>query len=90
MSSEKWTCLKYYRQANPDGSGNVRLDEVTIGEEGRIVYLRGYGFVRVFRTVSRHRGLRTEIGWYEAKTAIVREAVRRYLRQPTYYLNPTA
>lgn len=32
----------------------------------------------------------TGISWFEAKTNIIREAVRAYLTKPTYKLNPTA
>ncbi|MHA1261968.1 MAG: IS701 family transposase, partial [Candidatus Freyarchaeota archaeon] len=34
--------------------------------------------------------LRTGLSWYEAKTSIIREAVRTYLANPAYTLNPTA
>lgn len=34
--------------------------------------------------------LRTGISWYEAKAAILRDAIRAYLTQPTYELIPTA
>jgi putative transposase len=45
----RWlTCLEKNRQVNPDGQGNVRLDQVVIPEEGLIVHLRGYGLIRVF------------------------------------------
>lgn len=152
------TRLKSNRQVNPDGSGNVAISTLEIGHEGRQVHLKGYGFIKVFRTVppdgdaeywatndlamslsqrerlsqqawsieSYHRGikqccgiekaqvrsvnaqmrhislsirafvrlevhrLRTGVSWYEAKTAIVRDAVRHYLAQPLYLLNPTA
>lgn len=33
-----------------------------------------------------HKG----ISWFEAKTAIIRDAVRNYLKHPTYALIPTA
>jgi putative transposase len=36
-----------------------------------------------------HR-LRTGVSWFEAKTAIVREAVRAYLAQPLYTQTSTA
>ncbi len=132
--------------------------EVDIPVEGRVVHLRGFGFVKVFRTVSQegdveywatndlemteakqaalekagwgvevyHRGLkqccgvekaqvrkavsilrhflltlraflrlevyrlRTGVSWYEAKVAIVREAIRSYLAHPIHVLYPTA
>jgi hypothetical protein len=45
----RWlTCLEGNRQVNPEGSGNVRVDQVAIPEEGLIVPLRGYGLIRVF------------------------------------------
>jgi hypothetical protein len=34
--------------------------------------------------------LRTGVSWYEAKAAILREAIRRYLAHPRYALQPTA
>lgn len=150
--------LKSNRQVNPDGKGNVSISSVEIGSEGRRAHLRGYGFIRVFRTVSPngdaqhwatdgldmsvgeavklnrsawsieryHRGLkqccgvekaqvrsaraqtghislsiraflrleahrlRTGVSWYEAKTDIIREAVRQYSLHPAYILNSTA
>jgi hypothetical protein len=152
------TQLKSNRLVNPDGSGNVPIQQVEIPAEGRVVHLKGYGFIKVFRVVSKegdaeywatdelelieerrqalekqgwgietyHRGikqccgveraqvrkaaeqrchlllalraflrlevhrLRTGVSWYEAKAAIIREAVRAYLACPTYLLAPTA
>jgi hypothetical protein len=152
------TRLKSNRRVNPDGRGNVPIREVEIPAEGRVVHLRGFGFVKVFRMVSTdgdaeywatndlgmtegkraelerqgwgievyHRGLkqccgvekaqvrkavailrhlllalraflrlevyrfRTGVSWYEAKLAILREAIRTYLAHPVHVLNPTA
>jgi putative transposase len=152
------TRLKSNRLVNPDGQGNRPICEIEIPPEGRVVHLRGFGFVRVFRTVSKegdaeywatndlgmteekrkelegkgwgievyHRALkqccgveraqvrkavsilrhlllalraflrlevyrlRTGVSWYEAKTAIIREAIRCYLAYPLYVLHPTA
>ncbi|HMB93106.1 MAG TPA: IS701 family transposase, partial [Rhodothermales bacterium] len=36
-----------------------------------------------------HR-LREAVSFYESKLSIIREAVRRYLADPAYILNPTA
>jgi len=47
------TRLKSNRKVNPDGQGNVAISSVDIPKEGRVVHLRGFGFVKVFRTVSR-------------------------------------
>lgn len=155
----RWlTRLKSNRQVNPDGRGNVALRTLEVGPEGRQVHLKGYGFIKVFRTVSPngdaeywatndldlgpshyeqlskeawsiesyHRGikqccgvekaqvrsasgqvrhisfslrafvrlevhrLKTGVSWYEAKTTIIRDAVKQYLAQPLYLLNSTA
>ena len=45
--------------------------------------------LRAFLRLERHRFL-TGITWFEAKTSIIRKAVRAYLAQPLYTLNPTA
>jgi len=152
------TRLKGNRLVNPDGQGNVPIGAVEIPGEGRVVHLRGFGFVKVFRTVSKdgdaehwatnhlemseeerarlarqgwgieayHRGLKqccgvekaqvrkavamlnhlllairaflrleayrlkTGVSWYEAKTAIVRDAIRTYLARPIYEFASTA
>jgi putative transposase len=46
--------MKGNRLVNPDGrkGGNVNLDSVEIPREGRVVHLKGYGMVKVFKTVS--------------------------------------
>jgi len=152
--------LKENRLVNPTGEkkGNVHISMVEIPLEGRVVHLKGFGMVKVFRAVSRegdveyyaadslevdsagcgvlsalgwrieeyHRGikqccgveraqvrsataminhigmslraflrlevfrLRTKISWYEAKAALIRDAIRTYLAKPIYTLNPTA
>ena len=46
------TRLKGNRLVNPDGQGNVPIGAVEIPGEGRVVPLRGFGFVKGFRTVS--------------------------------------
>jgi hypothetical protein len=49
-----WLCrLKSNRLINPDTSGNVAIRELEIPTEGRIVHLKAYGMVKVFRTVGR-------------------------------------
>lgn len=143
--------FKANRYVNPDGTGNVPIERVVIPPEGRVVHLKGYGMIKVFRTVAKdgdveywgtselgmdeegrkalakqawgieqyHRGLKqccgiekaqvrlgtaqrghlqlairafvrleayrlkTGVSWYEAKTAIVRTAIREYLAHPT-------
>lgn len=44
------TRLKGNRQVNPDGTGNVAVSSLEIPPGGLIVHLKGYGFIRVFRT----------------------------------------
>jgi putative transposase len=46
------TRLKSNRLVNPDETGNVAVRELSIGETGRVVHLKGFGMVRVFRTVA--------------------------------------
>ena len=48
----RWiTRLEADRLVNPDEKGNVRISTVSIPDEGKIVHLKGYGFVKVFRIV---------------------------------------
>jgi len=47
-----FTRLKKNRKVNPDDTYNRQIQEIEIPEEGRKVHLKGYGFVKVFRTVS--------------------------------------
>lgn len=152
------TRLKENRQVNPDRQGWCAISEVEISHAGCVVWLEGYGLIKVFKIVvtkddieywatndlqmseltrvkwagyswtieNYHRGLkqfcgverstvraarahRNHIGmalraflrleihcyqkgisWFEAKTSIIREAVRAYLPKPLYTLNPTA
>jgi len=152
------TRLKSNRKVNPDREGLRAVSRVEIGVEGRVVWLEGYGLVRVFKIVATdgdvelwatnkvemndlervkwagfawaienyHRGLkqfrlieraqvrsrrawRNHIGlclraflrleshcyhkgisWYEAKSSIIRAAVRDYIANPLYSLIPTA
>lgn len=152
------TRLKANRQVNPDREGLQAVDRIEVGEQGRIVWLKGFGLIRVFRLIDKdgnaehwatnklemndlervkyasyswqieqyHRGikqyclieraqcrrripwqnhinlclrafLRLEshgyhkgISWFEAKTNIIREAVRGYLANPLYSLIPNA
>ena len=47
-----FTRFKRNRLVNPDDTGNVPIETLLIPAEGRVVHLKGYGFVRVFRTVA--------------------------------------
>ena len=157
----KWhwlTQLKSNREVSLDRSGNRAIREIFIPIQGCLVHLKGYGWIKVFRTVGTngdaeywatskldmsieqaafyaldawqvevyHRGLkqftgveraqyrlevsqRNHIGlairafvrlevhrlqagisWFEAKTGIIRSAMRQYLAHPTITLQPTA
>jgi hypothetical protein len=46
------TWLKSNRLVNPDGEGNIPISQAEISPEGQVVHLKGYGFIKVFRTVS--------------------------------------
>jgi putative transposase len=48
------TWLKRNRLVNPDRQGNRPIREVEIPPEGRVVHRKGFGLVRVFRTVSQN------------------------------------
>lgn len=43
------TRLKGNRLVNPEGKGNLPVSEVAIPPEGRVVHLKGFGFVKVFK-----------------------------------------
>jgi len=45
------TRLKKNRLVNPDNTKNVQINTVEIPSEGRVVHLKSYGFVKIFRTV---------------------------------------
>jgi len=47
------TRLKINRSVNPDNKGNVPLETVSIPPKGLVVHLKAYGFVKVFRIVSK-------------------------------------
>jgi putative transposase len=50
-----WLCrLKSNRQVDPDDTGNRAIAEIDIPEAGLQVHLKGYGFIKVFRTVTPH------------------------------------
>lgn len=151
-----WFCrLPKSRLVNPDGAGNRQIQAIRIPQHGRQVHLKGYGWIKVFKTVDKngdeeywatddlqmaitqaaehaleawqievyHRGLkqftgveksqhrkekpqrnhiglairafvrlevhrlRTGVSWFEAKTKIIRDAIRSYLSAPEYTLS---
>jgi hypothetical protein len=152
------TRLKANRQVNPDREGLQAVSDTEIPDAGRVLWLKGFGLVKVFRIAATnggaeywasshikitelervkyasfswqiehfHRGIkqqrlieraqcrrrrqwqnhiglclraflrieshcyRTGISWFEAKTSIIRDAVRAYIANPRYSLIPTA
>ncbi len=152
------TQLKSNREVSLDRSGNRAIREILIPPQGCLVHLKGYGWIKVFRTVGTngdaeywatsrlemtieeaaffaldawqievyHRGLKqftgveraqcrlevsqrnhiglairafvrlevhrlhSGISWFEAKTSIIRSAIRQYLAHPSITLQPTA
>jgi hypothetical protein len=46
------TRLKPNRLVNPDQNGNVPVARVNVGRIGRVVHLKGYGFIKIFRIVA--------------------------------------
>jgi hypothetical protein len=152
------TQLKSNREVSVDRTGNRAIREIFIPTQGRLAHLKGYGWIKVFRTVGTngdaeywatsnlemtleqaafyaldawqvevyHRGLKqftgveraqcrleisqrnhiglairafvrleayrlhTGISWFEAKTSIIRSAMRQYLAHPSVSLEPTA
>ncbi len=45
------TQLKKNRKVSTDRTGNQRIEDIFIPVQGRVLHLRGYGWIRVFRTV---------------------------------------
>ena len=152
------TQLKSNREVSLDRRGNRAIQEILIPPQGCLVHLKGYGWIKVFRTVGTngdaeywatshlemrieeaatfaldawqievyHRGLKqftgveraqcrlevsqrnhiglairafvrlevyrlhSDISWFEAKTSIIRSAIRQYLAHPSITLQPTA
>ncbi len=71
------TRLQSNRLVNPDGCGNVPIRQVEIPAEGRIVHLRGFGFVKVFRTVSPEG----DAEYWATNDLTMREAKRKELEK---------
>jgi hypothetical protein len=46
--------MKSNRLVDPGRSGNVSLESIEIPQEGRVVHLKGYGMVKVFKAVSKN------------------------------------
>jgi hypothetical protein len=90
------TWLKSNRLVNPDKKEDRLIREVDISPRGRVVHLKGFGFVKFFGW-SLEAGTRKywatndmKMTEEKRKATIIREAVRRYLAHPLYVLHPTA
>ena len=46
------TRLKKNRLVNPDNTKNIQIQEIGIPSDGRIVHLKAYGFIKVFKIVT--------------------------------------
>jgi Transposase DDE domain len=46
------TRLKKNRLINPDNTKNIQIQEIKIPSEGRLVHLKAYGFIKVFKIVT--------------------------------------
>lgn len=79
-AAQVWHIEEYHR-------GLKQFCGVERAQHRRAVAQRNHiGFaLRAFLRLECHR-LRTGVSWFEAKTSIVREAIRAYLVQPTYQL----
>jgi putative transposase len=56
VRAKGWHWLTHFkgnRLVNPDDTGNVPVETLVIPPEGLVVHLKGYGFVRGFRTVAK-------------------------------------
>jgi putative transposase len=50
-----WLCrLQKDRLVDPDGTGNRQIQAIYIPRHGRRVHLKGYGWIKVFKTVGRN------------------------------------
>ena len=48
------TQLKENREVSLDRSGNRAISEIFIPSQGTVVHLKGYGWIKVFRTVAKN------------------------------------
>ena len=56
IESYDWSWLTRFkadRLINPDNTGNIPLSSANISENGNVVHLKGYGFVRIFGIVGK-------------------------------------
>lgn len=75
------TRLKSNRQVNPDGSGNRAVSEVEISPQGSEVHLKGFGYVRVFRTVDKHGNAEQAQYWATSDLSMTEQERHRLATQ---------
>ena len=84
MPSLSWSIEEYHRGIKQLVGVERCLARTAIAQRNHIGLA-----LRAFLRIERHCFL-TGISWFEAKASIIRQAVRAYLAQPIYTLNPTA
>ncbi len=84
LASQGWGIEEYHR--GPKQCCGIERCQLR-SAEGQGAH---FGFsLRAFLRLEANR-IRTGVSWYEAKTAIIRDAIRSYLAHPFYQLPPTA
>lgn len=74
------TRLKSNRLVNPDDTANVAVKDIDIAADGRPVHLKGFGFIRVFRTVAPDGG----VEHWATDDLTMTEAARRELSRQVF------
>ena len=69
------TRLKKNRLVNPDNIKNMQIQEITIPPEGKVVHLKAYGFIKVFKIVAKDG----DIGYWATDLLEMDEAKREKL-----------
>jgi putative transposase len=71
-----FTRVKENRKVNPGRTWNQPIGDVDIPPEGRVVHLRGYGMIKVFKTVSTKKG---DVEYWATDDLEMKQAKREYL-----------
>ena len=81
---EWFTRLKSNRLVNPDNRSNIPIATVEIDPQGRVVHLKGYGFIKVFRTVSTNG----DVEHWATSDIKMRELDRLGVAEKTWVIEP--
>jgi putative transposase len=74
-----WLCrLKSNRLVDPDDTGNRAIAELDVPEAGLQVHLKGYGFIKVFRTVTPHGDAQH---WATSQLNMTLEQLQKFTQQ---------